>query len=229
MTDFDYEVKERRNLAGQAKNRKRGSRSKKCTLPSDNLTLAEIRKKNGAISVYKIGKPISWDEFKSYPNNIQREYLEWIRDNLNANPALTANMFDVAANTQWAYFKSNGLLGILPRGQKEAVVVEFIKWLKANRETPVELKPEPEKKHETVRKPKDVVIPVFNVISCGELHLSGSAAEIGQSIWRIFGEAKLEMDITFSVSVEPKTDVVDEKNLPEVENEPDGIVGTDAG
>lgn len=38
MTDFDYDVKQRRELARAAKYRKRGSKSKKCTLPSDYLT-----------------------------------------------------------------------------------------------------------------------------------------------------------------------------------------------
>ena len=38
MNDFDYDALQKKRIAAGARHMKRGSRSKRCSLPSDNLT-----------------------------------------------------------------------------------------------------------------------------------------------------------------------------------------------
>lgn len=54
---------------------KRGSKSKKCYLPSDMLTPAQIKKKNGKVIKMDMTKPTSFNDFKTWPEDLQKEYL----------------------------------------------------------------------------------------------------------------------------------------------------------
>ena len=46
MHDFDYDAMQKKRIARGASHMKRGSKSKKCTLPSDYLTAAQKRRLN---------------------------------------------------------------------------------------------------------------------------------------------------------------------------------------
>ena len=52
MNDFDFDVLQKKRIARGAYHRKNGSKSKRCTLPSDYLTAAEKRKLNGEVMDY---------------------------------------------------------------------------------------------------------------------------------------------------------------------------------
>lgn len=47
MNDFDYDIVQKKRLVASARKQKCGSKSKKCSLPSDNLTAAQLKAKNG--------------------------------------------------------------------------------------------------------------------------------------------------------------------------------------
>lgn len=72
---FKSDVYERKQMTYGSKHKKNGSKSKKCTLPSDYLTKKEKEKMNGEVKKYIIGKPIDADTFKSYPAEIKQEYI----------------------------------------------------------------------------------------------------------------------------------------------------------
>ena len=60
MNDFDYDALQKKRIASGAFHMKRGSRSKRCSLPSDNLTPAQLKRRNGPVSTYKLDQPMSW-------------------------------------------------------------------------------------------------------------------------------------------------------------------------
>ena len=78
MNDFNYDVREKKSLVASARRRVCGSKSKRCTLPSDNLTPAQRRKLDGPVEVYTISKPMSWDQFKSMPADLQQAHLDYL-------------------------------------------------------------------------------------------------------------------------------------------------------
>lgn len=72
---FKSDVHERKQLTYGSKHKKNGSKSKKCTLPSDYLSKKEKEKMNGEVKKYVIGKPIDAETFESYPADIKQEYI----------------------------------------------------------------------------------------------------------------------------------------------------------
>lgn len=75
MNDFEYDVYRKKRVAHGAKNRKNGSKSKRCSLPSDNMTKKQWEERCGEVVSYNLAKPMTWDEFRKLPVHIQKEYL----------------------------------------------------------------------------------------------------------------------------------------------------------
>lgn len=83
MKEFYDEVREKKALVPSSRHRVCGSKSKKCSLPSDNLTAAEKRKLNGPVETYAINKPISWETFKAMPHDIAQAWMDYVQDRFN--------------------------------------------------------------------------------------------------------------------------------------------------
>ena len=99
MTDFDYEVKQKKSLVPSARRRKGGSKSKKCSLPSDNLTEAEKRKLNGPVCTVKMDQPMTWTELKGLPDTLRRPYLQNLVDTYEASQGMLGGMLGVSQVT----------------------------------------------------------------------------------------------------------------------------------
>ena len=78
MTDFNADVREKKSIASGAKHRKGGSKSKKCTLPSDNLTAKEKKALNGDLHTLNFDKVYSIDELEIFSKQTQKEYLAYL-------------------------------------------------------------------------------------------------------------------------------------------------------
>lgn len=111
---------ERKRIGRGTYSKKRGSRSKKCTLPSDYLTKRQIKKMNGGVQVYNIKKPMKWTEFKFMPMDLQRQYLQFLMT-LNPRRNDIAEMMGVRSDTIGDYIKRYfpGEF-VFKRGNKEA-------------------------------------------------------------------------------------------------------------
>lgn len=93
MHDFDYDAMQKKRIARGASRMKRGSKSKKCTLPSDYLTDAQKRRLNGPVSTYKLDEPMSWESFKAMPEDLQKKYILRLQENYGANDEMIGKMF----------------------------------------------------------------------------------------------------------------------------------------
>ena len=80
MNDIEYTLrqtnKERKITAYSARHKKNGSKSKRCTLPSDNLTAAQKKGLNGKMFTYEMGKPHTWKELKMWPTDLRKQYFD---------------------------------------------------------------------------------------------------------------------------------------------------------
>lgn len=99
MTDFDYNAMKQKQIANGARNRKCGSKSKRCSLPSDHLSEREWRAKCGKMIAYRMNEPMTWDDFKALANSSQREYIEYLRDTYGATAVSLGEMFGVSPLT----------------------------------------------------------------------------------------------------------------------------------
>lgn len=116
MSEFEYECLQRKRLAQQAKYRKCGSKSKKCSLSTDYMTHSQWKKRNGVIVTVNLKRPISWDEFKALPKSMQEEYMLYMMENFGANATSFAEMFGVQPLTIRRHIQSQNLAVRFPVG-----------------------------------------------------------------------------------------------------------------
>ena len=97
--EFKQDIKEKKSTANGARHRKRGSKTKYVSLPSDGMTRKQWEKKNGEVFSVKMNQPLSWDVFCTLPESLQTEYLNHLIQEHGANRARFAEMFGVHPTT----------------------------------------------------------------------------------------------------------------------------------
>lgn len=87
MNEIEYMLKQdarEKKTAGRGIYHKHsGSKSKYVGLPSDHLTAAEKKRRNGPMLVYRLDKRLSYAEFKALPNDLASEYLTRLHSTYN--------------------------------------------------------------------------------------------------------------------------------------------------
>lgn len=129
MHDFDYDAMQKKRIARGASHMKRGSKSKKCTLPSDYLTAAQKRRLNGPVSTYKLDEPMSWESFKAMPEDLQKKYILNLQETYQTNDKMIAKLFGKSDVTVGEHRKR---LGLNPIGKskmsRDEIAVRDAKW-----------------------------------------------------------------------------------------------------
>ena len=161
MNDFDYDALQKKRIAAGARHMRRGSRSKRCFLPSDNLTPAQLKRRNGPVSTYKLDAPMRWDDFKEMPADLQKQYLTYLVETYGATNEMLGDMFYVHPTYVGAVKKALGVVSHNPHrvlGEKKAIRDHM--WAAfcngvvgggdAVKETPKETPKEPPKEPEKV-------------------------------------------------------------------------------
>lgn len=129
MNDFDYDVLQKKRTAAGARHMKRGSRSKRCSLPSDNLTPAQLKRRNGPVSTYKLDAPMRWDDFKAMPVDLQKQYLTNLVETYGATNEMLGDMFYVHPTHVGAVKKALGVISHNPRHlSKEKKTIRDQMW-----------------------------------------------------------------------------------------------------
>lgn len=131
MSDFEYDCLQKKRLAGQAKYRKRGSKSKKCNLPSDRLTQKQWKERCGPVVSFNFNKPMNWDTFKKLSTIVQTEYITNLQKKYGVTAVDLGDMFGVRALTVRKHVDANNLNVTFPRGhsmnaERRAMWNEFL-------------------------------------------------------------------------------------------------------
>lgn len=115
MTDFDYEVMQKKRTASGAFHKKGGSKSKRCTMPSDYLTPAQKKKLNGPTHELNLNQSLTWAEYKCIPtDSLKKTYLLNLMNTYKPSAQMLHRMFGCAATTVTAELRRQGL----PVGKK---------------------------------------------------------------------------------------------------------------
>lgn len=128
MHDFDFDAMQKKRIARGAAHMKRGSKSKRCALPSDHMTHAEWKRRNGPVSTYNLNAPMNYNEFKDMPEDIQEQYLRRLRSVYRATDAMIAGMFFVDPTTVYLSRRRLGLNDKMPRMYGEEQEARDAKW-----------------------------------------------------------------------------------------------------
>lgn len=109
MNAFDEDVRERKRLVSSARHKKNGSKSKRCSLPSDHLTQKQWKERCGKVMEYKLGRPVPWAEFKMYPKDVQELYIQDMVEKYHVTASDLGRLFGCHYATVSKFCKQQGL------------------------------------------------------------------------------------------------------------------------
>lgn len=207
MNDFDYDCMQKKRIASGAVHRKRGSKSKKCTLPSDYLTKKELKAMNGEVKSYNIHERYDWKKFKELPDDIAIAHINWLIETFGCTAAPLAESLGCSKSSIFKWLKAHDIqldmsrrfmgskewlrfLGKMPVVEPE-VVEENVKEVKMHSEPEIERTPEPD--------PEAVDVSKGCEIFSGNLSLRGSKAAMLQGLFEILPDGVTALRVVFSV------------------------------
>lgn len=82
--DYIQDCKEKKFTGGSARN-KRGNTGKRGGMKtaSDYMTKKELRALDGEVKTYRLGSPMSWEEFNAMPEDLKKMYIKNLRKKFN--------------------------------------------------------------------------------------------------------------------------------------------------
>lgn len=103
---FNETNRERAITRRSARCKKNGSKSKSCKLGVDRLSNKQIEKLHGPVQSWKMTNFYSWKEFKSMPNDIQVEYINYLIDKYGVGLAtISSRVFYKSSRTLQQHFR----------------------------------------------------------------------------------------------------------------------------
>lgn len=98
--------RDRKTTARSASHKKGGSKSKKCTLPSDHLTEAQKRKLNGPAETVNLNRPMAYAELSAVSPTLQFLYLDHLVHEFGARQQDIISMLGASGPTCYKLFRS---------------------------------------------------------------------------------------------------------------------------
>lgn len=118
MHDFDFDAMQKKRIARGAAHMKRGSKSTKCSLPSDHMTQAQWKRRNGPVNTYSLNQPMDWETFKSLPIDIQQSYVDILQRRFNVTAAtISTELFGNTAPVLRVHMDKHGIKYIRMKGR----------------------------------------------------------------------------------------------------------------
>lgn len=188
MTDEKYlfisDCREKKQTARSA-----GAMNKKhraVRLPSDYLSRKELKAMSGKVESYRMNDPMTWDEFKAMPQDLQRDYITLIRERFGVSDSAIARMFGVS---QTGFANKVVKLGLC-KGKNCGVSNKdkdgFLKWANGVKEVREEAPAEPVETK-----------PIQVVLNYGNLSYSGAADDILATVAALLGNRRVKLSVSW--------------------------------
>lgn len=131
MEDVEYvfrqDIREKKSIGRGIYHKKNGSKSKKCTLPSDYLTRKEKNKMNSEVSNWSMQRLYPYAEFKQMPKDLQAEYVTGLVNKYNITVSVIAKeLFNITDTCFRKYMLRENIYEKVPmrrgfRSSKESI------------------------------------------------------------------------------------------------------------
>ena len=148
---FRQDIREKKSAGRGAFHKKNGSKSKKCTLPSDYMTRKEKMAMSGECKTYDMKKFYTHEEFKQFPDDIKLQYLNSLINRYDVTiAAIAEELFHITPTGLYKYLRKHELLQYInkaPNGKSARALQGRARLMSAieKANNPVEeLIPEPE-------------------------------------------------------------------------------------
>lgn len=189
-------INERKSIARQAKAKKNGSKSKRCSLPSDNMTKSEWKKRNGEMITIKLNEKMEYKSFKNLPISLQAEYLNNLVDKYEARQKDIAEMFGISTSMMSLLFQT--LLPDKKLSSQYKVSPKWLDFINGGKEEPVKEMAVPEEFAEEIPIVQDVPEEEAKIkVEYGNINFSGKAHAVFAKALPLFDE-NVEYTITIS-------------------------------
>ena len=108
---FRQDIREKKSAGRGAFHKKNGSKSKKCTLPSDYMTRKEKMAMSGECKTYDMKKFYTHEEFKQFPDDIKLQYLNSLINRYDVTiAAIAEELFHITPTGLYKYLRKHELL-----------------------------------------------------------------------------------------------------------------------
>lgn len=217
MTDFDYDVLQKKRIARGAAHQKKGFKSRKCTLPHESLTPAQMKKLNGPCETYAVNRPMSWETFKHLPVDLQQDHIDFIQDRFGIGVnTISAEVFGLSASALRFHAERRGLKFKPKPGTRPADGMLAVRqWLgrPAPSEGAEQEEAEVEPNRQTDDEPAEGPVVLDNarprsampglsdlpeLLFGGEVHMSGSARELLPRLVALLSGNDAHLDVRFT-------------------------------
>lgn len=212
---FISDVKEKKVTARSARNvRTHAGKGGRVKFPSDYLTRKELNAMNGEVKSYKLNDPLSWNEFKSMPDDIKVTYIKLLREKYGVPDCKIGEMMGVNKCTMSQEIKRIGLgHGEKHGGYKGWDKEGFYAWANGVDtlptpviEEPEEAKQEPEEdipfELEAFCHEKPKLFPVFPEIATpcnGNMTFKCPANQALNTLGQVLGKTNCEISVIWRV------------------------------
>lgn len=113
MSNIEYELckenAEKKSTAKGARNRKRGSKSKKCSLPHDNLTKKQMENMSGPCITYD-GASMTYEAYSTLSIPKKKEFIDRMQHVYRADAWMFASVWSIQYSTLRAEFDRDGIV-----------------------------------------------------------------------------------------------------------------------
>ena len=141
---------------------------------------------NGKVESYRMNDPMTWDEFKAMPQDLQRDYITLIRERFGVSDSAIARMFGVSQT----WFANKVVKLGLCKGKHCGVSNKdkdgFLKWVNGVKEVREEAPAEPVETK-----------PIQVVLNYGNLSYSGAADDILATVAALLGNRRVKLSVSW--------------------------------
>lgn len=124
----------KRTAASSHKQRTHCGKGGRVRFPSDNLTKKELKAMSGECVTYNLKKPMDWATFKKMPEDLQKEYVRWLRARFGCNNSVIADMLGTGRKNFQIYVGKLGMKLGKGSGNEPWDVVGFERWKRGEEE-----------------------------------------------------------------------------------------------
>lgn len=183
MNEVEYMLRQdarEKKAAGRGIYHKRsGSKTKYVGLPSDHLTAAQMKRRNGPVSTFNISKRLTYAEFKELPTDLAQEYIDKLQRTYNVGSQAIAESLGITRPCLKAYAHKHNL-SFHGKPGVQAIGAHWPDFLRGKYTSAGARTPAPEVEASPIEKPKPA--PVIHEPSApeikaklGDIDLGGSA------------------------------------------------------
>lgn len=222
---FRQDIREKKSIGRGSRCKKNGSKSKKCTLPSDYLTRKEKMAMSGEVKTYDMRKFYTYEEFKQFPGDIQLQYLNSLINRYDVTiAAIAGELFHITPTGLYKYLRKHALLQYInkaPNGKSAMALQGRAKLMSAieKANNPVE-EPIPEPEVETppvevvesepiveappveVAEPEPVIIEKKTLSDIR--HVAIDLNGFDDDLWSFFKECFKKQEVSIHMSIQVK-------------------------